>query len=495
VHDHAVGVGQAGLHVGAKEPRVDDGDSARRNVRERARQIVRLADVVLCRGIGVRVAVGVRVAAGARVPAGIRIASRRVADGSRGGAAPCGGDRQEEQEGADTLVRVPHRRSEYPLSSHRTASPVSHLCARWACGIIALLVTYMAAPAAARAEERFAVAGPATRLFAAPSQRADSFRHADLSTSQPRRFVVRVVEDRGAWLEVQTLDGATARAHACSADAPDLFEEVELRLFVRRADLLPVVTRPVANDFPDGTSLRLSPGLPLGSPGAGGTPVLDVLETRVVLPPDAVGVVYSGAMRDPPPPRDWWLLSFYAIPQVRFAGGGSVELAPGTLGVAVERSGAPVDREGRIAASFASRCGTYVVRVPARLLTRPQHAGASDSSDGTAMGFGGLMPDRVWTIAAGTPLVRANGASLGRTRLPITFEERGPRGRPAHKCFRLASLPDHRQTTGLVVCAATDRVAVERLGGVPVGPGGGLQRFGGGLSGRARPTPAPAAPR
>jgi len=77
-----------------------------------------------------------------------------------------------------------------------------------------------------------------------------------------------------------------------------VFQEFEVVVYVHESDVVDTVTRPVHLTFADGTSLRLSPGVALGSARPSGmrTVFADPLEIVAEVPDDAVGPVYRPAL-------------------------------------------------------------------------------------------------------------------------------------------------------------------------------------------------------
>lgn len=120
----------------------------------------------------------------------------------------------------------------------------------------------------------------------------------------PRSGAVAIVGERGEFIEIDT-DGPGAQIkEECAAAIDDLYV-FSLRAFVRRDDLVPVLTRAVEVDLPRGTSARLSPGTAVW-PRAGGAFAIDArgVTMTAALPLDAVGLAYTPTKPTPSFPID-----------------------------------------------------------------------------------------------------------------------------------------------------------------------------------------------
>ncbi len=141
-----------------------------------------------------------------------------------------------------------------------------------------------------------------------------------------RRWLFRALGVRGEWVEVENLLASEADGE-CHPDVPAHLESLRLHLFVRRADLLPVVLRSTHTAFEDGTSLRLAAGTALGPYPPGSTPsvrtelVRAELSLAVALPADAVGLSYAAvATREPWPDENGSEATLAAGSRLRYGG-------------------------------------------------------------------------------------------------------------------------------------------------------------------------------
>lgn len=249
----------------------------------------------------------------------------------------------------------------------------------------AALATY-AAPARAegRPDPAGAPAGEALRgsvlvwqdapLLAEPSEAAASIRVGALDA--PRRDRVghvvpmRVVGTRGAFVEVEPAAGPDC-TWSRLATSDDI---ARLRLFVRRADIAPVLAKPFAKAFPDGTRLALQPGTPVLAAGDGTYAVsLRGAEVGVDVPAASVAHSYT-------PERAKAVAvsaeEYEIDPKAAIALGGKPIALAGWHAIAVERRGEYA------LATLEGRCTTAQVAVPAKAVR-------TSDDDETGIGLGG----------------------------------------------------------------------------------------------------------
>src|SRR5262245_60763165 len=103
-------------------------------------------------------------------------------------------------------------------------------------------------------------------LYTAPADSASTVHVATLAGRKAGYVVpMHVVAARGAFTEVEFADdeGCTWSRLATSDDI------AKLHLFVKRADLAPVLVKPFEKTFPDGTRIALRPGTPLAAAASG----------------------------------------------------------------------------------------------------------------------------------------------------------------------------------------------------------------------------------
>src|SRR5262249_4246355 len=109
-------------------------------------------------------------------------------------------------------------------------------------------------------------------LYTAPSDNASTARVAVLGGARRDRvghaMPMHVVATHGSFVEVEILDdpGCTWTRLATTDDI------AKLHLFVKRADLAPVLVKPFDKTFADGTRIALRPGVPVVPTTAGAYP-------------------------------------------------------------------------------------------------------------------------------------------------------------------------------------------------------------------------------
>ena len=135
-------------------------------------------------------------------------------------------------------------------------------------------------------------------LFVRPDRESTRFQITDdVDNSQLWKknlfFRFRLIADHGEWVEVSTFGADPIREEGCDYLQPVDTRDVELKFFVRRWDLVEMLTQPVDRAFDDGTQYSLAPGLAVRSTDEDehyrvqvGPVLLDV-----ELPEEAVGVV------------------------------------------------------------------------------------------------------------------------------------------------------------------------------------------------------------
>ena len=163
--------------------------------------------------------------------------------------------------------------------------------------LVLVAVAGCAAPARV-APGAFVVVSHATTFHAAAADDGIRFRAqsgpppTDAAEDAAGGVVLRVRAASAGWVEVT--NPAEAKGHC--GRALDEIEPFELHFFVPAAALVPVVARPYRAAYPDGTSIELRPGLPLGPPDAAGRfPALrPEARLELALPTDAVARGYAG---------------------------------------------------------------------------------------------------------------------------------------------------------------------------------------------------------
>lgn len=171
-----------------------------------------------------------------------------------------------------------------------------------------------------------------------------------------------------------------------------------LRLFVKRADLAPVLVKPFAIAYPNGTSARVRPGVPV-VPTSSGTYVISARGdlVRLPIPHASVGFTYTRTRVDDPPDlegRTWKLERT-----------NTVKLGDDELTVRHPwHAPKPVKRGGMLNLKWAARCIDLVVAAPAKHVVHFKQL--------LVGGFGtigvGAGPAQ-HTIPRGTPLSTSSG--------------------------------------------------------------------------------------
>lgn len=235
-------------------------------------------------------------------------------------------------------------------------------------------------------------------------------------------FPARVVEEDGDWVLVDT--GAGLPAELCRPPAP-LPGGVQLRVWVKRADLVPATVAPMSFTGPGG-SVALSSGVPTGVPyrgqqGATAPPFLG----SIIIAPEATGPIWAHAAPTVAPPANAKVLKTVASIPLDLGAAGNGSVLPGIhSGVIDEAAGT---------ATFATRCS--VVTVPT---AGAAHAELKVLEGGIVGGVVGAAPDPATLLAlpAGTAL---------------SWES----GKPAGTMASAASVPRASVTTkGKLACAA-----------------------------------------
>lgn len=133
-----------------------------------------------------------------------------------------------------------------------------------------VLVVAVAAPAppVGAQDGAFVLVKRSAFLHAQPDARAEKVRDA-WGTRWAQRLgpfvVARFVAERGDWVEVATIPSFRATEH-CYGTIPGI-EGLDLRFFVRAADVAPVTATRITRSFDDGSRITLLPGVGLQSRG------------------------------------------------------------------------------------------------------------------------------------------------------------------------------------------------------------------------------------
>lgn len=280
-------------------------------------------------------------------------------------------------------------------------------------------------------------------FFLGPTETAQSVQLARFTGSRRDHIgevvPLRVVAARGAMVEVKTprRDATGNYVTDCAwfgVGAPNDFDD--LRLFVRRSDLAPVVRSPHAQAFPDGSAVYLAPGTPVLPLSAGGY-LASLLQTTLTVPLPAAVVGYSYTTIPTAHAFEWSFSAKRARPVLREAAVRAVrwEVRPGSTasfaGASFDLSerlrflAEQIERRGNLTlAASDARCGAMVISAPAASIESlpADQAGATDG--GMGMGIGTLeSAGEIWYLEAGTPLATKPGFQITRARKRILVKK------------------------------------------------------------------------
>ncbi|HEY8142036.1 MAG TPA: hypothetical protein VIG06_05170 [Kofleriaceae bacterium] len=170
-------------------------------------------------------------------------------------------------------------------------------------------------PGSAAAGAREAIAGPRRGEYAVVSHGADFYlaprenavhfraqkepRTTDATEDFATGVVLRVLGARDGWVEVENPGDEEVEAQHCREALGGLYP-FRLHFFVREDALGLVVARRVSQKYPDGTSVDLMPGLPLGraAPARRHTSRREFGALRLELAAGSVGRSYAPATAD-----------------------------------------------------------------------------------------------------------------------------------------------------------------------------------------------------
>jgi hypothetical protein len=172
-------------------------------------------------------------------------------------------------------------------------------------------------------------------------------------TTLGRVVPMSVLGVHGDWVEVEP----TTSTYCTDARLVPPDDLAKLRLFVKRADLAPVLTAPVAVAGPDGSKLALKPGVPV----APGHFAYQGLSVAAEIPPGSIGLSYvapKAARGD------------LAIRQLALKAGAKVKLAGQTLTIAAITPSAHVEHRGTdVLVTLEDGCTSLVVVAPSTAIT------------------------------------------------------------------------------------------------------------------------------
>jgi hypothetical protein len=238
------------------------------------------------------------------------------------------------------------------------------------------------------------------QLLVEPKEDARSIQLATFDVARKERvghvFAMKVVSAQPGFVEVELDD--TQHCTWSHVVVPDDYARV--RLFVRRADLAPVLTKPFTKTFANNTSVTLAPGTPLLASDAG-TYVVSMRGAEVEVDVPAAQVAYS-----------------YAMPKssaVAMAGQ-TLQVAAGTKAMLGDRTitltgfeGAPIQKTGDATlVAIETRCATAKVSIPTGSLKDTDEAKLEleDTEGGTTLSLRDeFFIPRLTPLNAGTRMV------------------------------------------------------------------------------------------
>jgi hypothetical protein len=204
----------------------------------------------------------------------------------------------------------------------------------------------------------------------------------------------------------------------CTYRRLDVDNRIEgLRMYVRREDLAPVLTKPYSQQFSDGTRVKLGIGVPV-IPTASGDYWVAVRDDKVRLsiPHGSVGYLYKpGKVVDPELPKD---------KVARLDRGAMVKLGDDGFQVRTNNwlARMPEKRTDTALFTLSARCLEVVVEAPA---TNVRPAEAPRITPVPAP----VMPKiEGWRIRAGTPLVTVSNreVAVAAKDIPVTMAAAAP---------------------------------------------------------------------
>jgi hypothetical protein len=272
-----------------------------------------------------------------------------------------------------------------------------------------------------------------------------------------RVLPMRVVSTKGAYVEVEPaaeLDCTWSRL----ATTDDV---IHLHLFVKRADLAPVLARPFTKTFPDGTKLALKPGVPV-VPAADGWYALAVGGNELAAEIPAASVGHSYKLDKPKPAGALAGHEHLLAPHTTVKLGDRALALENLPAIGVEAKG------DTTLFTIEARCATITVAAPSKAV---HDSDDEDSSIGSGSGSGGAMG--VLELRGEDYLPPATPLSVGTRQLayagkPI-YLVAAPHGKTA--CFdrrvRIEAIgpadPADSLDDKLHLCAPASKVVHERM--------------------------------
>lgn len=292
-------------------------------------------------------------------------------------------------------------------------------------------------------------------LLAEPSETARTLQLATFDVARKERVghvvAMKVIAGRGAFVEVEL----AAVEEECTWSRVVLPDDLaRVRMFVRRADIAPVLVKAYTKAFPDGTSIALAVGTPV-VPTDAGTFVVSLRgdELEVEVPATSVGHAYV-----PPKTASG---SIDGLGQtIEIAAATRATLGGNALALSAARKGAPVEKRGADAVvAIEDRCITAKMLVSAKAVSEVDESAIEVSrNDESNSSMLNLRDDVL--IPKLTPL------SIGTRRVAVAakhiYLHAAPSGKQAciYRTIKIESaLAITRTDTKLRVCAPAAAVA------------------------------------
>ena len=291
-------------------------------------------------------------------------------------------------------------------------------------------------------------------FFAEPSESARTLQLATFEGARKDRvghvIALKVVSGKGAFVEVE-LTGQQDCGWSRVVVPDDL---ARVRMFVRRADLAPVIVKPFTKAFADGTSITIAPGTPVLATDAG-TFVVSVRgdEVEVDVPAASIGYGYASAKTR---------RAIMTADTLAVAAGANATLGERTLALSAWQASLVERRGDSSLVSIHAGCSSAQVLVPSKALSDADEtdgdlAASDDANDVMSLRDEFFLPKLTQlTIGARSVAVAAK---------PIYLHDE-PMGKNAciQRAIRIESALEVKRTDDkLRLCAPATKVMRERL--------------------------------
>jgi hypothetical protein len=271
-------------------------------------------------------------------------------------------------------------------------------------------------------------------------------RRENVGRAIPIKIVSAVMRD---FVEIDFVDADTCAFRRATVDG----RVAGLRMFVRRTDLAPVLVKPFAVTYPNGTSARLQPGVPV-IPTPGGSYVFSARGdlVRLPIPHTSVGFTYTRTRVDDPKPLGGvtW----------KVENTNTVKLGDDDITVRhTWRAPKPTKRGDMLNLKWSTRCIELVVTAPAKNVAGFQELGWGG---GSGVGYG--TGEKQHTIPRGTVLKTVNGreAAIAAEEIRVYPPANGMACFDAHvTMFRLDEVTKPRTERTYRLCADEKLVDVK----------------------------------